>query len=169
MFPAGRRPWVPLIERMLDGRVDHVLHKRPGKAVLKAMSIAGVEFIRDDLQAEQAAMPKPAITSLTAGSANLMLGIAVYAVLQELVAAKELVPASDGGFAYDDVIAFAEKYILANEVGARGRRPTAMVRSWMDAHGIAPAYDFPTKSGLVYRRADIEPLLELAARQPQFT
>lgn len=105
---------------------------------------------------------------LTAGSVSLMLGISVYAVLQELVKGKELVPADDGGFDYDDVVAFAEQYILANEVGARGRRPTALVRSWMAAHGIAPAFDFPTKSGLVYWRAEVEPLLELAARQPQF-
>jgi hypothetical protein len=163
MFPAGRRPWVPLIERLLDGRIEHVLHKRPGRGTLKAIAVKGVEFIRDQLTEEQAAMPRPSSTRLTAGSVNLMLGISAYEALQAIMSAHLLIPGEDGCFSYDEVLAFASTYIFANEMGARGRRPSGVVRSWMDAHEIQPAFDFPAKGGLIYYRDNVEPLLELGS------
>jgi hypothetical protein len=168
MFPAGRRPWVPLIRGMLAGEVDYVLHKRPGKGVLKAVSVSGVQFIRDQLMDEQAALPRSRLTSLTAGSVNLMLGISFYPAFQALVTAGQLVPKADGTYGYDHVLAFANEYIFANEMGMRGQRPTSIVRSWMDAHGVTPAFDFDTKGGLIYRRAEVEPLLELTAQRVEF-
>ncbi|MVS98864.1 hypothetical protein [Devosia marina] len=163
LFPAGRRPWVPLIERLLDSRIEYVLHKRPGQGILRAISVKGVELVRDLLIEEQAHFPASEFDRLSAGSVNLMLGISAYGVLQALVAAKELVPDGDAKFANDNVISFASMYIFANEIAARGRRPTSLVRSWMEAHEVHPAFDFPTKGGLIYLRDNVEPLLELGS------
>jgi len=161
MFPVGCRPWVPLLQMMLDGRVEYCFHKRPAKGLLRAVSVAGVAMIRDELMREQLSFRPHGIERVTAGSAALILGISFYPAFQELIGAKQFI-AEEGTFSYADVLDFGRKHILANEAGVRGQRSTANVRKWMEAHDIEPTFDFPVKCGLIYPRDRVEPLLQMA-------
>ncbi|WP_240230039.1 hypothetical protein [Devosia lacusdianchii] len=159
-FPAGRRPWVPLIERMLDGRLEYQFFKPVGRGLLKAVAVQGVESLLDELIAEQAELPAPKLDRVTAGTANLILGVADYRVYQALIQANQLSVSVDGSLDYREVLEYARNHILPPEIAARGRRSSRQVRSWMDAHGIQPTLDLGVAGGVVYRRQDVEPLLE---------
>jgi len=161
MFPVGCRPWVPLLQHMLDGRVEYCFHKPPGKGLLRSVSVAGVEMIREELMREQLSFRPHGIERVSAGSAVLILGISFYAAFQELVEAKQFI-AEEGALNYADVLDFGRRHILANEIGVRGQRSTHSVRKWMAAHDIDPTFDFPVKCGLIYPRDRVEPLLQMA-------
>jgi hypothetical protein len=151
-----------MIERMLDGRLDYQLFKPVGRGLLKAVAVHGVEGLLDELSAEQADLPAPDIDKVTAGTANLILGVADYRVYQALIEANQLkVSEVDGSLEYSEVLEYARRHILAAEIAARGRRSVRHVRSWMDAHGIRPTLEVGPGSAVVYRRQDVEPLLEL--------
>lgn len=161
MFPVGCKPWVPLLKRMLDGRVEYCFHKPPSKGLLRSVSVAGMVALREELMREQLSFCRHGIERVSAGSAVLILGISFHGAFQELMGAKQFI-AEEGTFSYADVMDFGRKYILANEIGVRGQRSTNSVRKWMEAHNIQPAFDFPVKCGLIYPRDKVEPLLELS-------
>jgi len=164
MFPAGHRPWLPVLEEIWYGRMEAVFHKKPTKSLLAAISVRGIEERRENILWRMGTIePQDDIDAVTTASANLMLGNYDYPSFMALVEAKLLTVGEDGRVPYAQLIALTDRYIFANESGVRSRRGTGQVRSWLAAHGVQPEFDLNVKNGLLFDRSKVEPLLEMKA------
>lgn len=161
MFPAGRRPWLAVLEEIWHQRVEAVFHKRVSKSMMAAISVKGREARRDSVLWRMRYEAPHDIASVTTAAANLMLGNYDYPSFTALLAAELLTLDDDGRVPYFEVMDLARRFIFANEAGVRSRRGTGQVRSWLSAHGVQPEHDLDVKNGLLFDRAKVEPLLEL--------
>lgn len=166
MFPAGRRPWLAVLEEIWHQRVEAVFHKRVSKSMVAAISVKGMEARREDVLWRMGYERPHDIASVTTAAANLMLGNYDYPSFTALLNAGLLEVDDDGRVPYPQVIDLAGRFIFANEAGVRSRRGTGQVRSWLSAHGVQPEHDLDVKNGLLFDRAKVEPLLEMKARYP---
>lgn len=163
MFPAGRRPWFPLWEDIFYNRVNSFLHKEPTRGVTEAVSVRASDIDRERLLKRLYELPAPDLDRVTIGNANLMLGIYVYPVFTACVEAGLLSVDADKMVPYAQVMEFAGKYVLTNEIGIRSGRSRLQLRNWLAVNGVQPAIDLEVKGGLLYDRAKVEPLLALKA------
>ncbi|MBD8066043.1 hypothetical protein IC608_11220 [Devosia sp. PTR5] len=159
MFPAGRRPWFPLWEDIFYNRVNSFLHKEPTRGVTEAVSVRASDIDRERLLKRLYELPAPDLDRVTIGNANLMLGIYVYPVFTACVEAGLLSVDADKMVPYAQVMEFAGKYVLTNEIGIRSGRSRLQLRNWLAVNGVQPAIDLEVKGGLLYDRAKVEPLL----------
>ncbi|MDB5531495.1 MAG: hypothetical protein JWR51_4598 [Devosia sp.] len=161
MFPAGRRPWLAVLEEIWEGRIEAVFHRRVSKSLLAAISVRDMESRRGNVLRRMSNQDPHDVGSVTTASANLMLGNYDYPSFTALLKA-ELLSLDDGGrVPYAQVIELAGRFIFANEAGVRSGRGTGQVRDWLATHVVAPEYDLGVKNGLLFDRANVEPLLDM--------
>ena len=159
MFPAGRRPWFALWEAIFYGRVDSFFHKTPVKGLVDAISVRARDIDCDALTQRMSRLPAPNIERVTIGNANLMLGIYVYPVFTECVEAGLLSVDTDKMVRHDQVMDFARKFMLTNEIGIRSGRSRLQIRNWLAVNGVQPKHNLGVKGGLLYDRHKVEALL----------
>lgn len=159
MFPAGRRPWFALWEEIFLSRVESCLHKEPLKGVTEAVSVKASHINPERLLKRMEELPTPQVDRVTIGNANLMLGIYVYPVFTACKEMRWLEPDGENMIPYGQVMDFANRFILTNEIGMRSQRSRLQIRNWLEVNGVKPAYDLEVKGGLIYDRAEVEPLL----------
>ncbi len=159
MFPAGRRPWFAMWEAIFYGKVDSFFHKEPVKGLVDAISVRASDIDKGALTHRMSTLPVPDVERVTIGNAKLMLGIYVYPVFTACVAAGFLSVDDDKMVRCDQVMDFASKFMLTNEIGIRGGRPRMQIRNWLAVNGVQPAHDLEVKGGLLYDRGKVEALL----------
>jgi hypothetical protein len=153
LFPAGRRPWLGLLEAIWMGKVDAVFHRQPTKSLLAALSVRDVDRHRQDILDRMNDLPAPDVDAVTTAAANLMIGNYHYDTFRALVAAKLLSINSEGKVPYAEIIDLTGRYIFANEVAARAGLRVKDVADWFHARSIGPARDLGTRNGLIFDRA----------------
>ncbi|MHA6731241.1 TniQ family protein [Devosia sp. A369] len=168
MFPAGRRPWLPVLMAVFFNRVDAQLHRNVAaqpkpRNLFGSISLRGIEQQRDRILEEHREAKDHDIGRVSAVAANLMLGIYNHHVFMACANDGLLNVDEDGAADYRSVLEFADRFIFGNEVAARSRNSPQAVGAWLNAHQIRPAYSFPVKGGLIFDRAAVEPWLELKA------
>lgn len=168
MFPAGRRPWLPVLMAIFYNRVDAVLrHNMASKAKVKnlfgSISLRGIEQQRERILQEHKDAVVHDIGRVSAVAANLMLGIYNHHVFMAIAGEKLIDVDSSGAADYRSVLDFASRFIFANEAAVRSRVNPRAFGAWAEAHHLKPAYSFPVKGGLIYDRSAVEPWLEMKA------
>ncbi|WMT87490.1 hypothetical protein NO932_02495 [Pelagibacterium sp. 26DY04] len=158
MFPAGRRPWQPLIEAMIFEPLDAVLKTRRSKNILSAIWLKDVDKVYDQIRREQLELPRYDIDSVSTGSAILMLGISNYYVLGACVEAG-LIEMNGNTVGYQSALDFASRFIFANEAAVRSGNSSEFVGAWLKERDVFPAHDFQMKGGVVYDREKVEEVL----------
>ena len=159
MFPAGRRPWFALWEAIFMDQVDAFFHKEPVKGFVDAVSVRASDIDLEALMRRINGLPEPDVDRVTIGNANLMLGIYVYPVFTASVEAGLLSVDADKMVPYAEVMDFAGKFMLTNEIGIRSQRSRLQLRNWLEVNGVRPAVDLEVKGGLLYDREEVEQLL----------
>jgi len=169
MFPAGRRPWLPVIMSILFQRVDAIYHRNvlaqaKPKNLFGAMSVNAhqMEQQRNRILDEHKDTKLYDLGRVPAIAAIMSLGLYNHHVFMALDEA-ELIDVNDDGADYQSVLAFADQYIFSNEAAVRSRNSGMIVRKWLAARGLQPEFDFRIKGGLVYSREKVEPWLEMEA------
>ena len=169
MFPAGRRPWLAVIEAIVYGRVKSVLRRdfvsTPKiKGLLGQISLSGIEQQRERMIADHANAPTYDIGKVSAVAANLMLGIYNHHVFMACAKAGLLTPDDKGAVAYEEVLQFARRHIFANEAAVRARNSSRSIETWLLDRGVKPLFKFDNaKGGVIYDRELVEPHLLLRA------
>lgn len=167
MFPAGRRPWLPVIRTILYSQVDAVFRRNVAaqpkcKNLFGSISVKGVEQHRKEIMEWHARAEVYDIDRISAVAANLMLGIYNHHVFMACAENGLLDVDEKGAASYRSVLDFADQFIFANEAAVRSRVNPPAFRSWAEAHNLKPVYSFPVNGGDIYDRQAVEPHLELA-------
>ena len=123
------------------------------------MSVKASHIDRERLLKRMEELPTPQVDRVTIGNANQMLGIYVYPVFTACKEMRLLEPDGDNLIPYEQVMDFADRFILTNEIGMRSQRSRLQIRNWLEVNGVPPAFDLEIKGGLLYDRAKVEPLL----------
>ena len=168
MFPAGRKPWAAMFEDIFEGRIKVMFHDEPKRrAAIKAISVFGVEARRDLLIWRTANLPSPDVQRVTTGDAMLMLGITVYDVFTACVEAGLLSVDDRNAVAYADVMSFARRFIVTNEIAVRAKQSKQRIDPWLKEHRLSRVHEFQVKGGRLFDREKVEPLLEMRGASQQ--
>jgi hypothetical protein len=166
MFPAGRRPWLPVLMRVLFEQVPAILHanvadKPKVTDLFTSISVQGLDVMRAEIMDEHASAPTYDIDNVSAVATSLMLGFKSHYVFADCVGAGLLTKNPDKSVTYASVLDFSRRFIFANEAAARSGATYSDVVAWLANHGVLPKYRF-RKGGTVFDRDLVEPLLEAA-------
>lgn len=159
-YPAGWKPWAPLIEAMVTGMVEVRLHRMPTKGLMSAISIRGGEAVYEALSQGLDRYSEPS-GAVPMTSAAMMMGITKYDQLTALVRQGILTLDESKLLPVDQVLEFSRVYILQGEIGARAGIRGLSVVGWTQDRGLSPSMDLGVNSGRVFLRRDVEPYLDL--------